>query len=421
MSGGSDSRARLDARVDALLARLVSESGFARGALSRERLVSYLLSCVSAGDAAKARQLATWESAAGELAAKVLADRDEYARIEALFSPPETWLFRYPESFDFLRAHAARSGVKSGFAPLRALLAGCGGWCEPVSVAVALMDGAQAMGRAVEVVATDRNAALLAQRPFFAGLAVRGGVPAWASSRFHANAEAVEPDAAVLRVIRTRVADVLEAAQAAGAAGEEYDVVAFRNVAIYLDGAMRRRAFAALARIVAPDGVLLVGHAEMVVAAEATGFVAVEAPGAFALARATVATVPVVTDRVPADVRGDPRAQASAFTPRAPRPSAAAHPPRATPGAESTDARIPADPTTFVANAIACEHAGDIAGAERAIGRALYLDRTHEEALVIAARLATARGAHDEAERFRARAIRAHLAREKDERSGDSR
>lgn len=398
----------LDARIDALLARLVSESGFARGALSRERLLSHLLSRVQAGGRAQA----------AELAAKALADRDEYARIEALFSPPETWLFRYPESFDFLRVRVARSAVTPGFAPVRALLAGCGGWCEPVSVAVALMDGAQAMGRAVEVVATDRNAALLAQRPVFAGLAVRGGIPAWASSRFHAKAEAVEPDATVLRVIRTRVADVLEAAQSAGAAGEEYDVVAFRNVAIYLDDAMRRRAFAALARIVAPDGVLLVGHAEMVAAAEATGFVAVEAPGAFALARATA---PTVADRAPSDVRGSPRAQAPAFTPRAPGPSASAQPPRATPAAEVSDARASADPATFIANAIACERAGDIAGAERAIGRALYLDRTHEEALVIAARLATARGAHDEAERFRARAMRAHLAREKDGRGGDSR
>jgi len=85
------------------------------------------------------------------------------------------------------------------------------------------------------------------------------------------------------------------------------------------------------------------------------------------------------------------------------------------------DARASADPATFVATAIASERAGDIAAAERAIGRALYLDRTHEQALVIAARLATARGAHDEAERFRARAMRAHLAREKDARGGDSR
>jgi chemotaxis methyl-accepting protein methylase len=408
MEADARPRARLEQHVDALLARLVSVSGFARGALSRERLLSHLSSRVHAGGRVQA----------AELAAKALADRDEYARIEALFSPPETWLFRYPESFDFLRARAARPATRPGIAPLRAFLAGCGGWCEPVSVAVALMDGARATGRAVEVVATDRNAALLAQRPVFAGLAVRGGIPAWASPHLQTKADAVEPDAAVLRVIRTRAADVVEAAQSAVAAGEEYDVVAFRNVAIYLDDAMRRRAFAALARIVAPDGVLLVGHAEMVAAAEATGFVAVEATGAFALARATVAAV---TDRAPADARIGPRVQPPAAAPRTPMPSAAAHPPRATPAAESTDARASADPATFVATAIASERAGDIAAAERAIGRALYLDRTHEEALVIAARLATARGAHDEAERFRARAMRAHLAREKDGRREDSR
>ena len=421
MSGEVRPDARLDAHVDALLARLVSESGFARGVLSRERLVSHLLSSVRSEGA----------TGAADLAASALADRERYARIEALFSPPETWLFRYPESFDFLRARAAKPSELRSILPLRAFLAGCGGWCEPVSVAVALLDGAQATGRTVEVVATDRNAAILAQRPVFAGLAVRGGVPAWASARFHARSGGLEPDDSVVRVIRTRVADVVEAAESAGAAGETYDVVAFRNVAIYLDDAMRRRAFAALARIVASDGVLLVGHAEMVAAAEATGFVAADSSGSFALARATV------VDRAPEDAHGGLRSRATEAPPRM-RPSAMPRrenpreasrelprelPREAARGIEGIDgvaARPSADPATFVAAALACEQAGDLAGAERAVGRALYLDRTHEEALVIAARLATARGAHDEAERFRARAMRTHLARENGVRREDS-
>ncbi|MFM7259383.1 MAG: CheR family methyltransferase [bacterium] len=446
MNGGAEPGARFDARVDALLARLVSESGFGMGALSRERLVSYLLSRVPTGDVSKASERvasehagsqhvgseragsehAASELAASELAARALVDRAEYARIEALFSPPETWLFRYPESFDFVRARASKPGI----APLRAFLAGCGGWCEPVSIAAALLDAAQATARAVEVVATDRNAVLFAQKPAFSGLAMRGGIPSWAAPFFHAanlhaKGSGVEPEASVLRVIRTRVADVAEAAESAGASGETFDIVAFRNVAIYLDEATRRRAFAALARIVAPEGALLVGHAEIVAAAEATGFVAVEAPGAFALVR------PTVTDRAavsgPIDPRALPRGAVPPSRPpermRAPSGSveSSRETTRSMPSADTPGPRSSTDPAAFIAAAIACEREGDLAGAERAVGRALYLDRAHEEALVIAARIATARGAHEEAERFRTRAIRAHLAREDGDRRKDSR
>jgi len=46
------------------------------------------------------------------------------------------------------------------------------------------------------------------------------------------------------------------------------------------------------------------------------------------------------------------------------------------------------------------------------VGRALYVDPNLEDALVLGARLAEERGAADEAQRLRARAIAAHLRRE---------
>ena len=413
---------RLASAVDALLSRLATCSGFAPEALSRERLMSHLAERASALGAGNA-----WE-----FVERAPSDPDEYARVEALFSPPETWLFRYPESFELLRARAATRSS----APFRAFLAGCGGWCEPISVAAALLDGAATSGRAVEVRASDRNAALFAAEPAFRGLAIRGGVPAWASPHFTTSDGVLAPDARVREVVRARVAGVLEAAESALASGERYDAVVFRNVAIYLDADVRRRAFRALSSLVAPDGVLLVGHAETTAAAEATGFVAVDAPGAFALAPPEGAQVPSRTLPGGRSTGPTSRSPAPASVPALPPPLPPPLPqprpptarrdtpmrapdervmPHADAAARTSAQRSPDDAATvgdFVARALASEAAGELADAERAIGRALYLDRAHEEALLIAARLATARGAPDEADRLRARAMRAHLARE---------
>jgi Tfp pilus assembly protein PilF len=54
---------------------------------------------------------------------------------------------------------------------------------------------------------------------------------------------------------------------------------------------------------------------------------------------------------------------------------------------------------------------GDRDGARESVVRALYLDRNLEDALVLAAQLAAARGEAAEADHLRARALRIHLER----------
>ena len=70
------------------------------------------------------------------------------------------------------------------------------------------------------------------------------------------------------------------------------------------------------------------------------------------------------------------------------------------------------DADAYIAEARAHADAGDAVLAARAVGRALYLDPQHEDSLVLAARLADARGDRAEGDRLRARALRVHLARE---------
>jgi chemotaxis protein methyltransferase CheR len=379
-----------NANTAALLAALRARSGFSADAVASGRVAAHL--------AARARELglADGESAA----AHALADAAEFARIEAHFSPPETWLFRYPESFEFLRAFARARATRG----VRALVAGAGGWCEPCSLAAALLDGAGEAGAArVSVEAIDRNGAVFASPPRFRAMELRGGIPSFAASSFFADGDAFRPVERVMRAISTRVATAEARVAEAVRRGERFDAILFRNVAIYLDHAPRGAIFAGLASLLADDGVFCVGHAESSAAAAATGLAPAAAPGAFALTRPA-----------PALHRSERAARSAAQPARAAATAAPMVAERALDAETLARAEIaanPTDPRLHLALARILDAAGDRDGAHAAVGRALYLDRNNEEALMLAASIAEARGSREESQHLRTRALRAHLDR----------
>ena len=385
------------ASTAALIAALRARSGFSADAVASDRVAAHL--------AVRARELGLAD--ADGAAAFALRDASEFARLEAHFSPPETWLFRYPESFDFLRAFAQARAARG----VRALVVGAGGWCEPCSLAAALLDGIGEAGAArVSVEAIDRNGAVFASPPRFRAMDLRGGIPAFAAPSLVADGEAFRPVERVMRAISTRVATAEARIAEAVRKGERFDAILFRNVAIYLDHAPRSAIFAGLASILADDGVLCVGHAESSAAAAATGLAPAAAPGAFALMRAAA---PVQTPGRAAWANA-PAARVDVSAARVEAPSAPKVAERALDAEAQARAEIaanPTDPGLHLALARLLDGAGDRDGASVAVGRALYLDRNNEDALMLAARIAEARGNLEESQHLRARALRVHLDR----------
>ena len=395
---GSD---RGDPVLAPLLARLRTQSGFSTEALREDRLRTWLQS--------RGRELGLDIEAAVRFA---LDQAEEYARIEAYFSPPETWLFRYPESFSMLRAWAQqRRGER-----LRALVLGAGGWCEPVSIACALADGSGVMP-AIEAI--DRNAQSMALPTRFRGADLRGELPSWANRYFARAADSLQPDAQIVAAITAMVADIVECGTRLIAARARFDVIAFRNASIYLNGETRTQVYRAIAELCADRGIVLVGHSEVQSAAQELGFRPCTAQGAFALER--------VAPSAP-DATGAPVAVPSIHAQRAaPAPPRAVPEPARPPASRETDplaelraavAAQPADVGAHLRLAVALDALGDRDGAAEGVQRALYLDRFNEDALMLAARLADARGASADAERLRQRALRVHLGRMRDEERG---
>ena len=385
-----------------LLGRLRTRSGFSAEAISLERLRVMLVS----------RAVESRVRGAEEAARAALENPSDYARIEAHFAPPETWLFRYPESFELVRAFAAARNGRV----IRALVVGAGGWCEPCSLAAALLDGAPASSITID--AFDRNPLLFPVAPRFAGVHLRGGMPAWAERFFADAGDARSAQPQLSAIIRTSVGEAGESTAALIASGRRFDIVSFRNVAIYLNADVRRAVFRNLSALVDDDGVLLVGHAEMPVAVEMTGFSAHSHAGAFALERAPIASMSMPTT-TPQTI--DPEAYRSIVasasasvgataTPRLPAsPIRAARPLDPIEALRAEIFRMPADAALHVRLAAALDERGDRAAAAESVGKALYLDRFCEEALVLAARFADARGASADAQRYRMRALRVHL------------
>ena len=394
--------------VGSLLARLHARSGLGAEIASMDRLLALL--------GVRTRELGL--AGAAETARRALSDPAEYALIEAHFAPPETWLFRYPESFERLRAFARACASR----PVRVLALAAGGWCEPVSVAAAIVD---ATGTAPAIAAYDRNPAVFAAPVRFAGIARRGGVPAWAAGRFHDESGALVPDAALVACVRAECAEAQRACAAHRARGDRFDVILFRNAAIYMRPEARTEVYRAIAEILDPHGLLLVGHAELGLAASETGLAVDPAAGAFALRpeeRRSVEQPSMQRGRVepqqaPADARAvQPSTASMRRAEPAARPGAAPREPRG-PAEQLSDevAQRPLDASLQVALAEQALERQDMAEAERAVARALYLDRGHERALLLAAQLADLRGATDEAGILRQRALRAHLSRAQQE------
>ena len=397
-----------------LLGRLRTRSGFSAEAISLERLRVMLVS----------RAVESRVRGAEEAARAALENPSDYARIEAHFAPPETWLFRYPESFELVRAFAAARNGRV----IRALVVGAGGWCEPCSLAAALLEGAPASSITID--AFDRNPLLFPAAPRFAGVHLRGGMPAWAERFFADAGDARSAQPQLSAIIRTSIGEAGESTAALIASGRRFDIVSFRNVAIYLNADVRRAVFRNLSALVDDDGVLLVGHAEMPVAVEMTGFSAHSHAGAFALERAAIApmsismsmSMPTTTPQtIDPEAYRSIVASASASVGATATPRPPASPIRAARPLDPIEAlraeifRMPADAALHVRLAAALDERGDRAAAAESVGKALYLDRFCEEALVLAARFADARGASADAQRYRMRALRVHLEKMHDE------
>ncbi|MDG3004882.1 CheR family methyltransferase [Paludisphaera mucosa] len=218
------------------------------------------------------------------------------AELQALIDEvvvPESWFFRDVLPFAFLHG-LAREGwtARPAREPLRVLSLPCAGGEEPFSIAVTLDEAGLGPGRSC-IDAVDVSARRLehARLGLYSLNALRGVGPDRVARWFRIRGENFE----ILQPVRDRVqfhlGNVLDAALLADV--PKYDVIFCRNLLIYLARDARARAEANLERLLAPDGVVVIGHADTLGASAAgRAFVLAAARGAFAYRRRKPGEIP---------------------------------------------------------------------------------------------------------------------------------
>jgi chemotaxis protein methyltransferase WspC len=197
----------------------------------------------------------------------------------------ETWFFRDPETFaalvrlvreEWLSAHTT--------GPLRLLSVPCSSGEEPFSVAMALLDaGVPAERFQIEAVDISARALALAKRSVYGKNSFRGKDLAFRDRYFQPSKEGFMLDPAIRDCVRFYQGNFLSDDFLTSRAS--YDFIFCRNLLIYFDSLMRRKALDKLERLLAPAGVLFVGPVEQPLAID-HGFVTAKTPMGFACRKA---------------------------------------------------------------------------------------------------------------------------------------
>lgn len=358
------------------------------------------------------RMHASGTESAGEYVRRLANSPEELDALVALVVVPETWFFRDREPFVFLSGFI-RSEWKARRTPrpMRILSAPCATGEEPYSIAMACLESGLAAAE-FSVDAVDINGAFLerARRATYGRNSFRGADPAAFARYFRFIDGCYTVREEVRRQVRFLRANI--AAPTAIPLRGPYDTVFCRNLMIYLHDEARARVLTALGQLLAPDGILFIGHAE-INPLVLESYCPVNHKGAFALRR-----------KQPEGAA--PRARAECFIAPATPPQASPLAPAANEAEELIEeANAQADRGRLdeaerlcraaLARDASCARAhfimgligearGDNARAEESFRRALYLEGHFTDAIIHLAALKEQEGDRAAAELLRRRA-----------------
>lgn len=276
---------------------------------------------------------------------------EEADRLVGGVAVPESWLFRYPRSFDLLVEHLRRAAARPATSPaprrerapegrggvvappLELVSLGCAAGQEAWSMAAAARRAGLSAGEVI-IHAVDRNGALLriAERGEYPERALRDDAPSWAMEHLHRRGDGVVIPDELRGMVRFEQADARHwiARRAPGSC----TAIFFRNVLIYLGHEARRAMMHAIVAALAEDGLVFLGHAEHVAELPAS-LRPLRAAHAFAFSKQVEVAGPGSMEQAPAS-------EASRVASRAAPPT----PPRAAPQLRAnTEARLPAPPS----------------------------------------------------------------------------
>ncbi len=268
----------------------------------------------------------------------------------------ETWFFRGGELFNDLAGRLQELSL-TAHRSARVLSVPCSTGEEPYSLAMALVErGVASKHWHVDAVDVSERQLAKARAGRYGELSFRQIVPGLRKRHFEPVGRLWQLRADVRDTVHFRVANVVDPIFLHSE--QPYDLILCRNLFIYLHATARAQALENLHRLLLPEGLLCVGHAEPLDAGERR-FQRIECPGAFLYRRRTASPRPAA--------RPTPFLQ-SVLPPLPPRVSASA--PAAAAAPVGVSASGPANHANALAEARRFADAGVLSEA-LAVGEAL--------------------------------------------------
>ncbi|MFN6560729.1 MAG: CheR family methyltransferase [Nostoc sp. ChiSLP01] len=194
---------------------------------------------------------------------------------------PETWFFREPESFAFLKRYVLSEWLpKKPQRVLRVLSVPCATGEEPYSIAIALLEaGLTSAQFHIDAVDISKKCLLKAQRAIYDNYSFRGNHLCFheryfqsINSRYHLRASVKS----LVNFINGNLANPNFLVNT-----QLYDVVFCRNLLIYFDSATKEQTISILEKLLIEGGLLFVAHVEAALLMK-TQFFSVRQSSAFA-------------------------------------------------------------------------------------------------------------------------------------------
>lgn len=206
---------------------------------------------------------------------------DELSALTELVVVPESWLFRDAGAFSAATGFVARRLALQPGRTVRLLSLPCAGGEEPYSLAMAL-DMAGVAPHSVRIDAIDLSHVSIrrAMAGHYTQNAFRGADLVFRDRYFKEQAGGYQLSEAIRARVQFKQGNLFELDTTVLA--RSYDVVFCRNLLIYFDDRATHAAAQVLRTVLADDGLLFAGYAE-VPALRRHGFSALRIPGAFAL------------------------------------------------------------------------------------------------------------------------------------------
>ena len=402
----------VDILITAYLKQKMGLDAGSVGASTVERAVRLRTAACALPDSAR-----YWELLQG-------STQEQQALIEAVVVP-ETWFFRYPESFQALATLALQRAGSLG-RPLRLLSAPCSSGEEPYSMAMALLDAGLAPAQfSVDALDISQQVIARASTGVYGKNSFRGASLHFRERHFTQEGSGYSLGARVRSQVNLRTGNLL--APVLPTQEQAYDFVFCRNVLIYFDLPTQEAVLQTLLRLAQKDGYLFVGPAEANLLSQ-HGLRAIGIAQSFAFhaerlkppAQPQLSPARPIRSTVPAPAPARRKTTAPRVLPPPPAATVVADEKLDTIAALANAGRLdealrlceqtlaqqgPSAPL-FYWFGLLNDAASRATAAQEYYRKALYLDPQHRESLAHLAALLEARGDRAGAQRLQARAIR---------------